>query len=86
MINHGKVRSNVRPEEMVVDIYSVWVANNIEELTIEDIESDSENKTSHTEYEYQLLQYEKDEYIKLLSEQNIETQLALVELYESLGV
>ena len=40
----------------------------------------------HIEYEYELLQYTKDEYIKLMSEQNYETQLALVELYESLGV
>lgn len=84
MINHGKVRSNVKPEEMTIDAYSVWVASNIEEITVEDI--DSEEKTSHIEYEYQLIQYEKDEYIKLLSDQNIETQLALVELYESLGV
>lgn len=84
MINHGKVRSNVKPKEMIIDAYSVWVASNIEEITVEDI--DSEEKTSHIEYEYQLIQYEKDEYIKLLSDHNIETQLALVELYESLGV
>ena len=56
--------------------------NNIEEITVKDIESN----TTHIEYEYELLQYTKDEYIKLMSEQNYETQLALVELYESLGV
>ncbi len=84
MINHGKVRSTVKPENTVIDEYSVWVANNIEEITVEDI--DSNDNTTHIEYEYELLQYSKDEYIKLMSEQNYETQLALVELYESLGV
>ena len=82
MINHGKVRSTVKPENTVIDEYSVWIANNIEEITVKDIESN----TTHIEYEYELLQYTKDEYIKLMSEQNYETQLALVELYESLGV
>ena len=84
MINHGKVRSTVKPENTVIDEYSVWVANNIEEITVEDI--DSNDNTTHIEYEYELLQYSKDEYITLMSEQNYETQLALVELYESLGV
>ena len=84
MINHGKVRSTVKPENTVIDEYSVWVANNIEEITVEDI--DSNDNTTHIEYEYELLQYSEDEYIKLMSEQNYETQLALVELYESLGV
>ena len=84
MINHGKVRSTVKPENTVIDEYSVWVANNIEEITVEDI--DSNDNTTHIEYEYELLQYSKDEYIKLMSEQNYETQLTLVELYESLGV
>lgn len=83
MINHGKVRSTVKPESTAIDEYSVWVANNIKEITVEDIMDDKE-KTSHIEYE--LLQYGKDEYIKLMSDQNYETQLALVELYESLGV
>ncbi len=85
MINHGKVRSTVKPENTVIDEYSVWVANNINEITIEDI-MDNKEKTTHIEYEYELLQYNKDEYIKLMSDQNYETQLALVELYESLGV
>lgn len=84
MINHGKVRSTVKPENTVIDEYSVWVANNIEEITVKDI--DSNDNATHIEYEYELLQYSKDEYIKLMSEQNYETQLALVELYESLGV
>ena len=84
MINHGKVRSTVKPENTSIDEYSVWIANNIEEITVEDI--DSNDNTTHIEYEYELLQCSKDEYIKLMSEQNYETQLALVELYESLGV
>ena len=84
MINHGKVRSTVKPENTVIDEYSVWVANNIEEITVEDI--DSNDNPTHIKYGYELLQYSKDGYIRLMSEQNSETQLALVELYESLGV
>ena len=34
MINHGKVRSTVKPENTSIDEYSVWIANNIEEINL----------------------------------------------------
>lgn len=46
----------------------------------------------HTEYEFSQTQYTKDEYIKLMSEQNknledklTDTQLAICEVYELVG-
>lgn len=87
MIDHGKVRSTVAPEPMVVDEFSVWVHSNItpvEEAVGEEV---------FTGFEYDMIQYDKDEYIKIITEknQNMETQLtdvqlAMVELYEGMVV
>lgn len=54
MHEHGTVKSAVKPDEVKIDEYSVWVAENIRE--------------SGGEWEYTLTQYEKDEYIKLMDE------------------
>ena len=87
LINYGRVKSITKPEYLVVDDYSVWVNSDvveIEEIVGEEI---------FIGYEYDMVQYSKDEYIKLISESNetlkqqlIDTQLALVELYESMVV
>lgn len=87
MIEHGKVRSTVSPDPLVVDEHSVWVHSNItpvEEAVGEEV---------FTGFEYDMIQYDKDEYIKIITEknQNMETQLtdvqlALVELYEGMVV
>ena len=83
MVDYGTVRSTVRPEEKVVDEHSVWLSTDIQgvEVTHED--------DTHIEYEFNQVQYSKDEYIKLLDERNdvldtrlTDTQLALVEVYE----
>lgn len=81
MIEHGKVRSTVQPEPMLIDEHSVWVHSNITEV--------SENE--FIGFEYDMKQYDKDEYIKLLSEKNqtleqqlTDTQLALCEIYEGM--
>lgn len=88
MIDYGTVRSTVRPNALVVDEFSAWVNTNITEV--------SENVGDENEFngfEFNQVQYEKDEYIKLMSEQNLsleaqltDTQLALVEIYEGLVV
>lgn len=89
MINHGKVKSTIKPENMVIDEYSVWINENIQEIEVED-EIVSANgqveKKKTTMYEYDMLQYEKNEFIMQQSEQILDTQLALCEIYESLGV
>lgn len=79
MIDHGKVRSTIAPEIQVIDETSVWVAANIELITVTDEKGDT-----HTEYEYNLSQYGKNEYIGMLENQLTDTQLALCDVYELL--
>ena len=78
MKDYGTVQSAVRPEEKVVDEYSVWVNTDIAETA--------------DGWEYHMVQYTKDEYIKLmvdknaaLEEQLTDTQLALCDVYEMIG-
>nr|DAI32250.1 MAG TPA: hypothetical protein [Caudoviricetes sp.] len=85
MIDYGKVRGTVKPDEVEIDEYSVWVNSNIKEI---DVQSEDE---SHTEYEFNQVRYTKDEYIKLIDERNTtlesqltDTQLALCEIYEGM--
>jgi hypothetical protein len=85
MIDHGKVRSTVAPEPMVVDEFSVWVHSNITP-----VEEDNGEET-FVGFEYDMVQYDKDEYIKIITEKNqsveaqlTDVQLALVELYEGM--
>lgn len=89
MINHGKVRSTIEPERLVIDEYSVWITENVEEIEVEDeiINDKGETeKVTTTIYEYDLVQYTKDEYILMQSSQMTDVEMALVEIYESLGV
>lgn len=79
MLNHGKVRAAEAPESLVIDEYSVWIAENITEITVTD------EKGTHTEYEFDLKQYDKDEYIHAMDDQLTDAQLALCELYEIIG-
>ena len=81
MVDHGKVRSTVRPEAWVVDDASVWVAENITPVVIGDAENNGEPRTEH---EYDLKQYGKNEYIAQLETQLTDTQLALCDVYELL--
>ena len=83
MIDYGKVRSTVAPEPMVVDEFSVWVHFNITP-----VEEDNGEET-FVGFEYDMVQYDKDEYIKIITEKNqsaeaqlTSVQFALVELYE----
>lgn len=84
MVDYGKVRSTIKPESVVIDDYSVWENTNIEAV--------SENVGTETEFngfEYNMVQYDKNEYILKqaranaeLSDQITETQLALCDVYE----
>lgn len=83
MIDYGRIRSTVAPEEKVIDEYSVWINTDIQEV---EVEHDSD---VHTEYEFNQVQYSKDEYIKMIDDKNAQlenqvtdTQMALVEVYE----
>ena len=63
MTDYGIVKSTVRPEAKVVDEYSVWVNSDI-------------IKTEEG-FEYHMVQYTKDEYIKLMDEANQKAQADL---------
>lgn len=84
MINYGRTYSDERPEEVDVKETMVFVASNIEEVTVEDPEEGEK-----TQYEFDYVGYTKDEYIKLMTDTNsnmnaqlLDAQLALCELYE----
>ena len=63
MKDYGIVKSAVRPEEKVVDEYSVWVNTDITQTA--------------DGFEYRMVQYTKDEYIKLMDEANQKAQADL---------
>lgn len=67
MVDYGKVRSTVKPESIVIDEFSVWQHTNIQEI--------SENVGEENEfvgYEFNMIQYSKDEFILQQAAQNAE--------------
>lgn len=79
MINYGKTRCTVRPEPVVADEYSVWVHSNIVDIHEDDFDG----------YEFDMLQYSKDEYFNHnvnSTEERLEAiEEAIMELAEMLG-
>lgn len=85
MKEYGKVRSTKQPEQKVIDDYSVWIAENITTVT----EAGTDEQPGFTGYEYDLTQYTKDEYIKMIDDRNTsledqmtQAQEAMCEIYE----
>lgn len=67
MVDYGKVRSTVKPESIVIDDFSVWQHTNIQKI--------SENVGEENEfvgYEFNMVQYSKDEFILQQAAQNAE--------------
>lgn len=84
MVDYGKVRSTIKPESVVIDDYSVW-----ENTSIEAVSENVGTETEFSGFEYNMVQYDKNEYILKqaqanaeLSDQLTETQLALCDVYE----
>ena len=80
------VRSSTKPKNIEILKNKVFVSSNITE-----VEKNFDDET-YTEYEYELIEYSKDEYIKSLAQKNTElensltkTQLALCEIYEGVS-
>lgn len=71
MHDHGIVQSTVKPEEKVIDEFSVWVNTNIKEIE-EKIDDEV-----FVGFEYHQVQYTKDDYIKMIDEQNTEIKSVL---------
>ena len=76
MKRYPNTQGTSKPESVVIDSYSVWVATNVKEIEITDTETDE----TRTEYRYDLTQYEKDEYIKLKLAEQEEGILELADL------
>ena len=70
MINHNKTQSTIKPNAIEIDEYSVWVAENIEKI----------ERDGMTLYQYDLVQYSKNEYIIELSNRDKVKSDALLEL------
>lgn len=85
MIEHGKVKSTIAPEPITVDEHSVWVCSNIAPV------EETSGEDTFIGFEYDMVQYSKDEYIKIINDKNqsleaqlTDVQLALVEIYEGM--
>lgn len=76
MIDYGRQRSTVKPEPMVIDESSVCVHSNIQPV------EEAVGEEMFSGWEFNMVQYTKDEYIRMLDTQLTDTQLALVEVYE----
>lgn len=83
MINHGNVQSTVKPQPYEVTTENVWVAENIQEVKTDDFEGFSYDLTQYSLQEYTLNSIESRVAMgKLLTD----TQVAMVEIFESLVV
>jgi len=76
MIDYGRQRSTEKPKSMVIDEQSVWVNTNIQPV------EETVGENTFIGWEFDMKQYNKDEYILLLDTQLTDTQLGLVEVYE----
>jgi len=77
MVNFGKTRSTVKPDAIVIDEFSVWQHTNITPV--------SENVGEENEFvgfEYDMVQYEKNEFIMNQAQHIDDAEMALCELYE----
>lgn len=81
MTDYGEVYSGIRPQDVKIDDYSVWVSTDIREI----------EEDGFVSYSFLQKRYTKDEYIKFLGEENgslsaelTNTQLALCEIYEGM--
>ena len=66
-VDYGKVKSTVKPEPIVIDEFSVWQNTNIQAV--------SENVGEENEFvgfEYNMIQFTKDEFILQQAAQNTE--------------
>ena len=88
MIDYGKQRSTVRPDELELTETKVFISSNIKEVN----ESGTDEQSGFTGYEFDLLEYDKDEYIKMQAEKSADlenqitqAQVAMCEIYEMMG-
>lgn len=83
MKDYGLQRSTIVPKAVEITETKVFVATDIEQVAVTMEEQEIQ------EYQFNLVEYEKDEYIKMISDKNealeqnlTDTQIALCEVYE----
>lgn len=76
MKDWGTVKASKQPEAYEIDEFSVWVATNIHEVEMPSGDLDGKSETV-TGWEYNLVQYDKDEYITLMNDSLASTQEAV---------
>lgn len=84
-----QIRSTIKPDEISIDEFNVWIYTNIKKIN----EVGTEDQPGFTGFSFDMIQYDKDEYILMMSKKNVSlesqltnTQLALTEVYEMLNV
>lgn len=73
MIDYGKQRCAVKPDAMVIDEFSVWIHSDIQEVS----EPGVDDQEGFTGYEFNMVQYTKDEFIMKQAKFNEETNKIL---------
>lgn len=88
MIEYGKQRSTVKPDELEITETKVFIYSDVEEVN----ESEKDEQPGFSGYEFNLTEYNKDEYIKIQAEKNAEleeeitqAQVAMCEIYEMMA-
>ena len=88
MIDYGKQKSTVKPDELELTESKVFVSSNITEVN----ELGTDERQGFSGYEFDLIEYDKDEYIKIQAEKNAtledeitQSQVAMCEIYEMIG-
>ena len=74
MVNYGKIKGSVYPNEIEMTTNKVFVASDIEEYT----ETIDEREVSGYQYDYK--EYTKDEYILLMAQNNADVAALREEL------
>ena len=88
MKDYGRQQSTVRPLDVEITQSKVFIASDISEVH----EPGTEDMPGFEGFEFGLVEYDKDEYIKLQADKNselestlLDTQLALCDIYEMMG-
>lgn len=79
MKDYGLQRSTVEPQTVEITESKVFIATNVEQI-------------GEQEYQFNLVEYDKDEYIRMIDKKNADleqqvtdTQIALCDVYEMIG-
>ena len=81
MKDYGTVESTVKPDEVTLDEYHVYTASDITETKRTEEATGEETVI----YQYHLIEYSKDEYVKKTATQTTSLQEAVANLYETIS-